>query len=51
MFASEAKSLQQREPTLVCSTLVGSSLTRNYYNRPERLAKDKQSSLLGALVY
>jgi hypothetical protein len=42
-------SVTYSEATKRCFTQVGSGLTLKYYTRPERLAKNKHSSLLDPL--
>ncbi len=50
MFAGQAGSLPLRAGTERCSTRVGTGLTRKHDTRLERLARDKNSSLLGTFV-
>jgi hypothetical protein len=46
IIVGEARSLTLSGAPERCFTWVGSGITRKYYNRLERLARDKHSSLL-----
>jgi hypothetical protein len=50
MFVGKTRNLLKTGAPERCFTLAGSGLTYKYYTRLERLATDKQSSLVRTLV-